>query len=174
MNQKVVTRLLFISNVALILTVLSYWAFSPGKEKVAFVNSAKVLSQFMGMKETQEAYQKKIAEKQAKLDTMQLHIQQQEQALSNKNSSTQLAQLNQSKNEFVKQKEAWEKEVTLEGNQLTQGMLTQINTYIENYAKDHGYLLVHGSNASGNILYADESIDVTDDIIKGLNAEYKN
>jgi outer membrane protein len=180
MNQKVVIRLLVVCNVVLVVAMLSCCFFTMHKEKSAFVNSSKVLAQFMGMKETQEAYQKKIADKQAKLDTMQAQIDKEEEVYQEKQKELpakerQLIeeQLYKSKEHFIKQKQEWEKEVTIEGNELTQGMLNQINTYIESYAKEHGYLLVHGSSSSGSILYADPSVDITEEIIKGLNAQYK-
>ena len=176
MNQKIVVWLLVGMNVILggfcLFTALKGSSELP----VAFVNSSKVLSSYMGMKETQEVYQKKVAAWQLDLDSLQSQILDQEKAmllLTGKEKAIAADQVSKSKGSFFTQKEALERRATEEGNQLTQGMLNQINTFIEGYAKDHHYVLVHGSTTSGSVLYADESIDITEAIIKGLNESYK-
>ena len=75
--------LLVITNLILILILIAgaFYSFNKTSEKAAFVNSSKVLSQFMGMKETQEVYQKKVAAWQSKLDTLQQKIIERENAL---------------------------------------------------------------------------------------------
>jgi outer membrane protein len=176
MNLKMLVWLLVAMNVVLGGFCLFNTLKGSSKIPVAFVNSSKVLSSYMGMKETQEVYQKKVAAWQSDLDSLQSQIQDQEKALvllEGKEKATAAEQVNKSKASFFSQKEALERKATEEGNQLTQGMLNQINTFIEAYAKDHHYVLVHGSTTSGSVLYADESIDITEAIIKGLNESYK-
>ena len=180
MNQRVVVPFLIVMNLVLVGVCLMGFYQGDKKENIAFVNTAKVLEQYMGMKETQSAYQAKIAQKQALLDTMQAKVeeeirtyQQSYNAFTSKERQSRESALTLQKDNFLKHKETLEKEVTMEGDKLTQGMLNQINTYIEGYAKEHGYLIIHGSSTSGSILYADSKIDITEQVIEGLNAQYK-
>lgn len=49
----------------------------------------------------------------------------------------------------------------------------KVAAYLKVYAKEKGYKMVLTySKGNSAILFADESLDVTSEVIKGLNAEY--
>lgn len=50
--------------------------------------------------------------------------------------------------------------------------LTSVMDYIKEYNKTKGYTFVLGNTFDGKILYADSSVDITKEIIKGLNEKY--
>jgi outer membrane protein len=55
-----------------------------------------------------------------------------------------------------------------------QGVIDKINVFLGEYGKKHSYTLIFGTMTGGNILYGNEAkYDITEDIIKGLNARYK-
>ncbi|POY38385.1 outer membrane chaperone Skp [Solitalea longa] len=61
-----------------------------------------------------------------------------------------------------------------EEQEETEKLYGKITDYLKKYAKDHNYkMVVSYSKGNSNILYADESLDVTNDVLKGLNEEYK-
>jgi outer membrane protein len=60
-----------------------------------------------------------------------------------------------------------------EDQKMTGEVLTQINAYLKKYGKAHGYKIVMAATEYGNIAYADESLDITADVLKGLNEEYQ-
>ncbi|MXV53117.1 OmpH family outer membrane protein [Pedobacter sp. HMF7647] len=50
----------------------------------------------------------------------------------------------------------------------------KVASYLKGYAKEKGYKMVLTySKANPTVLFADESLDVTKDVLAGLNAEYK-
>ena len=55
---------------------------------------------------------------------------------------------------------------------MTQGVLNQVNAFVEKYGKSHGYAMIFGTSNTGNILYADTIYDLTDTILAGLNKDY--
>jgi outer membrane protein len=58
--------------------------------------------------------------------------------------------------------------------QETEMLYAKITEYLKKYAKDNGYkMVISYSKGNSAILYADESLDVTADVLKGLNQEYK-
>ncbi|TAF97922.1 MAG: OmpH family outer membrane protein [Cytophagia bacterium] len=63
----------------------------------------------------------------------------------------------------------------LEGERLkkTEEFYTGIFEYIKRYNKENAYELVLGYSKGGGILFADQSLDVTQKILNGLNKEYK-
>jgi outer membrane protein len=52
-------------------------------------------------------------------------------------------------------------------------ILSSITEFLAPYSKDKGYSYILGNSFGGNILYADKTFDVTQDVLKGLNAKYK-
>lgn len=61
-----------------------------------------------------------------------------------------------------------------EGDQKSlQTVVNDINTYVKAYGKKHGYAIIFGANGNGSIMYASEATDLTQEVLKGLNAEFK-
>lgn len=69
--------------------------------------------------------------------------------------------------------EAIQKQMQEEDKKVTQTVINDINDYVKEYGKQNGYKIIFGASGSGNIMYADESTDLTDEILKGLNDDYK-
>ena len=51
-------------------------------------------------------------------------------------------------------------------------LLNKVHAYLEKYNKDDRYDMVIGYSKGGGVLYAKENLDITKDVIKGLNDEY--
>lgn len=49
----------------------------------------------------------------------------------------------------------------------------RVNDFVARYAKEHGFDMIFQYQIGGQIVYINESFDVTNDIISGLNEEYK-
>jgi len=56
---------------------------------------------------------------------------------------------------------------------VTQTVINDINDYVKEYGKEHGYKIIFGASGGGNIMYADDSSDLTNEVLKGLNSEYE-
>lgn len=51
-------------------------------------------------------------------------------------------------------------------------VLNSVMDYLKEYNKDKKYSFVFGNTFDGKILYADKSLDITEDVVKGLNEKY--
>jgi outer membrane protein len=150
-------------------------------EAIVFVNSDSLTQNYTYYKDTRvkleakskkaqgdlaskgNAFQREVAEYQQKAQTMsaderaaqgqRLARKQQELEAFNQNASSALANESAAENEKIYGK---------------------IQEYLKDYAKKKGfkYVLTY-SKANPNVLYADESLDVTKDVVTGLNASYK-
>lgn len=50
---------------------------------------------------------------------------------------------------------------------------TQLNQYLSDYGKDKGYTYIFGADGGGAIMYADEGVDITEDVIVYVNSRYQ-
>lgn len=58
-------------------------------------------------------------------------------------------------------------------HQRMTGIYDKVNSFMKEYGKAKGYYIVFGTN-NGNILYGEGTpVDITDEIIKGLNKRYE-
>jgi outer membrane protein len=168
------------TNVLVVIAIgISLWTHLR-TPKIAYVKTQKVLEQYIGIKEARNLYQDKLNVWQAKIDSLSSGLNtsinsyhQKYSSLSTKERMEYENSLNAQKESVLTQKANLEQKAREENDQLTQGALNQINSYIEEYGKNHDYDIVHGVTLSGNVLYADDRIDITDAVIKGLNNTYK-
>jgi outer membrane protein len=54
----------------------------------------------------------------------------------------------------------------------TDQLLTNIQDYLKQYNKSDKYDMVIGYSKGGGVLYAKEDLDITQDVLKGLNEDY--
>lgn len=48
----------------------------------------------------------------------------------------------------------------------------RLNPYISDFGKEKGYTYIYGANGTGNVLYAAESEDITEELIEYVNKRY--
>lgn len=48
----------------------------------------------------------------------------------------------------------------------------RLNPYINDYGKENNYQFIYGANGTGTVLYADEKLNITDELIKYVNQRY--
>jgi outer membrane protein len=56
---------------------------------------------------------------------------------------------------------------------MNRQILNSITEYLTEYNKVKGYNYILGNSFGGNVLYADKTLDITQDVLKGLNAKYR-
>jgi len=52
-------------------------------------------------------------------------------------------------------------------------VIEDFKDFVKEYAKENGYTYILGATESGNVLYGDTSLDLTEEILDDLNKEYK-
>ena len=62
---------------------------------------------------------------------------------------------------------------TEERNKEVETMIwKRLNPYLVDFGKEKGFLYLYGANGTGNVLYADKSQDVTEELIEYVNKRY--
>lgn len=150
-------------------------------KKVAFVRSHDLIYNYNGMKEAQHVFNKQKERWQANLDTLELTFKislnqfQKDVASMTESEKRQRERLLavQQNNISQYQSQIQEKAETQEA-ELMDGVLSQVNTFIQNYAEKHGYDIVFGTTLSGSVLYGKDALDITKNIEEALNQHYTN
>ena len=162
------------------IAAIGIWLLYNKPVKVAYVNSMYVVENYEGMKEALAIYQKKVNQYQTNLDTLAViynikseNYESKKDKISKKELEDLEIELMRLREELFSYKENVESISKEEEEKLSQGALNQINSYVEKYSKKHHIDLVIGVTSFSNVLYGNESIDITEDILDGLNKNYK-
>lgn len=154
--------------------------FEARAPKIAYIRSAVVVKEYLGTKEALALYERQEAEWQANLDTLDHRLQgsaaQYQRtfaAWSPQEQARQRTELERKEQELRKYQATVREKAQAEEDKLLQGSLAQINSFVKTYAEAHGYTVVLGTTQSGNILYASDAVDITNQVLKGLNESYK-
>lgn len=158
---------------------LSIWLFLR-TPKIAYVRSTVLVQDYYGMKAARSLYDQKVAQWNANLDTLQSRYNRSFNYLNHNKNKLGASALQKAREEVVIRESEYnqyrtsiEEMAAGENEKLTQGALNQINSYIEQYAEKHKIDLIIGVTLSGNVLYGADNLDITEEVLKGLNESYK-
>lgn len=143
------------------LAAVLYLYNGKGSAKIVIVRTGEAMNRYVPMKEAEEVRKMKLMAVYAKMDTLI--------ADANKSSSQKAA----GKHVIESFREQQIKIVENEHHKLLEGLVGQFNKYIEEHAVKHNYEIVLGTTLSGNVLYVNKPLDITDEVIVGLNQSYK-
>jgi outer membrane protein len=73
---------------------------------------------------------------------------------------------------FMQYSESMGQQLQKEEARLNDELYNKVADYLKKYNKDKNYHLILGYAKTGNILYADSMLDITDEVLEGLNKEY--
>lgn len=79
--------------------------------------------------------------------------------------------------ELMQYGQAQENELAKKSQKVAEKMVDNIAEFLKKYAETNGYSMIYAyskSNFTTGLTYAQTSYEITDEIVKGLNEEYKN
>ena len=172
MNSKITTLSLIIMAVAIAALSILFFAKS---DKVAYIDTSKLMegsNELQALKKSNEVESKN---QKAIADTLIMEFQEElkrhekelaKMSVKEKQLSSQL--LETKRNQIMQYQQSMQQKVQQDEQQKTQGVLVNINKYISEYGKEHSYKIIFATT-NGNIAYADKGLDITEEIIKGIN-----
>lgn len=150
------------------------------EKKIAYVRSTELVYGFRGMQEAREQYEQKSRMYQANMDTLQRDYQLAFAKFSSESSGLSVQDRQMREKALMAQQESamqyarsLESKMKEEDQKMTEGVLNQINSFVEEYGRSKGYEIILGTTISGSILYGDEAIDITDEVLKAINKNYQ-
>ncbi|GGE42953.1 periplasmic chaperone for outer membrane proteins Skp [Pedobacter psychrotolerans] len=149
-------------------------------EKIVFVNQDSLLTKYDYYKDLKNKFEKKTKDAQSDLQSKQ-QAYQREVTQYQQSAGTLSADQRKSTEERLGRKgqelQAYQQNAggALQNEQAveTEKLYDKVAGYLKTYSKEKGYKMVLTfSKGNSAILFADESLDITSEVIKGLNAEY--
>ena len=148
--------------------------------QLVYVDINKLIEGYHKTKQAKIAFEKKADIMKANVDSL-LTSWEKELKDFEKERSTLTANELQLKQQLLSNKQqqvnnyqqSVQEQMQSEDKKVTEMVLTEINAYVKEYGKKSGYNIIFGANGAGNIMYADETTDLTEDVLQGLNKDYE-
>jgi outer membrane protein len=174
-KNSIIILLLAIVTANLVMNILD----KKSEKKLAYVRSQDLVYAFDGMKEMQLKFQEQPKKLEANLDTLKMEYQRSlneykalMNELSNDEKITREQLLYAQKNNVIQYAENIQLKSKEEEEKMLEGVLNQVNSFVEEYGQKNDYDLILGTTISGSILYGEETIDITEELILELNNNY--
>jgi outer membrane protein len=74
---------------------------------------------------------------------------------------------------YIKRKRSFDVDDENQKNQYQTQILTQINQFVKDYGEKNGYAYIVGADGTGTVMYADEHLNLTNELKVYINERYK-
>lgn len=173
-------EILILLNTAILLAVAGiYYLHFERQLNVAYVDALHLIDNYAGINAARENYRKQSAVWLANIDSM---TREAEQALKDhkQNGSSMSSRERKVSEEVVQMKrtqlmdyqKAIQEKAAQANDEMTRQAIESINAYLKEYGAKKGYDIILTATEYGNIAFAADSMNITDDVLQGLNQQY--
>ena len=156
---------------------MAFLFISCGREetRVAFIQNYKLYSEFELAKELDAELKQFSNVRNRELDSLNLVFENKTELFKQMDEipMTDYQAFNDLRNVIMYRKKAFENELMEKGREYDEQIWERINSYVEDYALENDYDLILGASGDGNLMFAKDTLDLTDELIAYCNHAYK-
>ena len=144
--------------------------------KTAFVNLNTLYDNFLFKKELEKKLIKTQEERQFVLDKIKDKLDSCINKLeaSIKKSESDIMTYKQLQDEYYLKEKSLSDDRIAQASEYDKQVWLQINQFIKDYGVKQGYTYIYGATGSGNIMYADSTSNITDEVTIFINNMYES
>lgn len=169
-----------LSIIAIIISVFSFFFFKSYNELV-YVDVNKLMEGYNRTKIVKAGFEEKAKTLNSNVDSLmtdwqkELKLYEKERfSMTEKELELKQQILSNKQLQLNNYQQAIQKQIAEEDKKATQTVLNDINDFVKQFGEEKGYRMIFGANGGGNIMYGSEVSDLTNEMIKGLNAQFEN
>ncbi len=173
-------------NILLTISILSFigmiglfYLHFVNTPKLGYIDTNKVIANYQGAKDAKAQYDQKAVVWKANIDTLTKELEktiaafkETQEQLSSKEKALQEELIKTKRTQLITYSNSIEQLSQQEDQLLTQNVLKEVNQYLKNYGDRQNYKIILAATNMGNIVYGNDAIDLTDEVITGLNSSY--
>jgi outer membrane protein len=163
------------------LIVLVAFASCQEQQKIGFIDNGDVINDYQMKIDIEKKYENKNKKFSQKRDSIgrayQVEVQSAQMRL-----STMSPQKQQEESQAFQQKwQPVQQQMQYEQQQMEKmfseemdSVIKKVNEFVEAYGEKNGYTFILGKNQAGSVIYGKDSNDISEDVTKAINEDYKN
>ncbi len=167
--------LTILTTIIIIILALDFLAVKEGLPKLGYVKNAEIVGQYLAALEVQNQFNGQQELEQGNVDILQTELDSLKNEFNKNNkewgkSKTEKAlnQIQQKEIAFNTFAQAAQQKLSKLEKELMTPVYEAIDKGIADYGEKHGYTFIFGTR-NGNIVYAVEGVDLTEEVLKYLN-----
>ena len=171
-------------SLILSISAIGLWVYQvmvkEGSE-VRYINTPKLLNEYAGMKDARVEFQNTTKIQKLRLDTLRQELEQSMRNFELKRAELSPELLKEYEQTMQQKQLAYQQyqqnvqnNISEEEQRLNQRVMSDVNAFIQSYAKKHNKKLILGATSVGNLVYADDELDLTNELLTELNKTYLN
>src|SRR5690606_37849597 len=83
------------------------------------------------------------------------------------------AELQQREQQLAMEQDALLRQIQIESDSVRSKLINDVKEYIKTYGKKQVYYYIYGTGDAATVLYAKDGYDITEEVLKQLNDEFK-
>lgn len=111
-------------------------------------------------------------EENLKIGIQSLQISAQNGSISEANYMREAESLERQRQELLRKQQDKSNALMKHENELQNELKTKLDNYLTKYSDEFKFSYIIGSGSGTNIMWASDSLDITDEILKGMNSDY--
>jgi len=167
---------IFIAALSLIFSCYIFFQIEKGNNRIAYVDVNKVIHGYKRTNLLKEEFENQKAELNTNKDslfqafkTTLVDFEKGKEGLSNEELVKKEKELEQKRVELNNYHKAIQQKLQQRDVENMNLLLEDINQFLKVYGEKEEYDLILGANGSGNIMYGESAIDITQKVIESLN-----
>ncbi len=160
---------LFVLVIVLAAGQIFQWFYMNRKEhKIGFVDTLKVFDSYKLKAEMERESDKKLKPIKEQIDSLSVLLK-----LEQKGNQGNSGRQNLLMEQITDQRELFTRTYDQENERVNKAVWARLNSLMTDFGKESGVKLLIGANGMGTVLYGDEAMDYTNDLIKFVNSKYE-
>ncbi|MEG9327463.1 periplasmic chaperone for outer membrane proteins Skp [Salinimicrobium catena] len=147
------------------------------ENKTAYVDTTKLIQEFSEMKEVEADFNARSEKLKKELDSVAQGFQQEVMEYQENRATMSQAERQATEQELMQKQQMLQQQQQVRTGQLRQesdqvidSLITKVRDFVKVYGEENDYTYIFGSNESANIMYAEEGLDITQEVLAELNA----
>jgi len=166
-------------KILLVLTGIVLMSACQNSPKTAFVQTDKIFKEYKGVKAEEAVFKEKQAAFSKKYDSIVKEWQevvkdfQQKVAKMSPKKAKEMDQMLYQRQQQIQQMQQQESAaLSAEMQKKTDSVIKDVYDFFADYGKKNGYEYIYGKNNSGSMMYGNTKNDITDEVLKALDADF--
>lgn len=156
--------------------VLAYNVFNSFvvvNQHYAYVENEVLFTEFSLTQEYQIKLEKVKLERQTVLDSLETQVRQKRATLNEGSDEGELLAYKELMVEYTEVNNRFEEQNESLMAQYDGIIWKHLNAYVKSFGDEKGYQMILGVSGKGNVLYADDALNVTEELVQYINEKYE-
>ncbi|WP_159022130.1 OmpH family outer membrane protein [Formosa sp. L2A11] len=164
----------------LVITLITMASCQQTTKKIAFVDNSKLINEYQEKIDVEAKYKTMIEASNKNTDSLAKAFQAEYQEFQTQaakmpqdKAQARYQQLGQKQQMLQQQIQQGEQQITAQSQKEIDSLISKVRKFVKDYGKTNAYDYILGSNDAGSVMYGKDTDDLTETLIKELNASYK-